>query len=191
MPWLGILDPGVLWAYHSPAEGNPQQSDSSFSGSWLHTDLSQQGKVPARTRNLPRRPGRWSGSAGCSIPARVTDVVGVLGWRYLSQQGKALARTRNLPRPGVYLTNHQHCPILLKSIAYCVARPCHTSSMATVSRLVSAAFQRIFQHFRFARYTLPTPRRGVVAARDDDRAARAVRFPYGSPTPWASLYAIQ
>ena len=40
-------------------------------------------------------------------------------------------------------------------------------------------------------HALTTPRRGVVAARDDDRAARAVRFPYGSPTPWASLYAIQ
>ena len=38
---------------------------------------------------------------------------------------------------------------------------------------------------------LTTPRRGVVAARDDNRAARAVRFPYGSPTSWASFYAVQ
>ena len=35
---------------------------------------------------------------------------------------------------------------------------------------------------------LTTPRRGVVAARDDSRAARAVRFPHGSPAWLTSLY---
>ena len=108
-------------------------------------------------------------------------------WFYLSKvrflPARGISRALTTPRRGVVAARDDDRAA--RAVRFPYGSPTWVASLNGYSWFYLSKVR--FLPARGISRALTTPRRGVVAARDDDRAARAVRFPYGSPTWVASL----